>query len=876
MDIKPIEPERINTYYLGVFDVLRNAGVKNKELYEKQQAPSGSRIEEYFPLIVHSLNNRGNWKCLTTMDAINIHHIDFCWTNATKITMKGTIHSRFLLNSINHYISNKKDFYTKFKDYDFIPKFQFFNRDTIHTDKYKIIQYFNDSPVIIKPDLGSVSTGILIQNKLDYHEVLSHISKYYYDNWTVSQITIPKLINGYVVSNRIYLLVTKDNTNLVKGYYYNEFMNYRTENVFQGNISDPLQFLTNYMDKSDPLADTKFVKTRYIPHNEYVNNFTKDQWNIITNKLHDIFNIIVDTMKDDLMSHNDNKLDNTNTGFPHMSPDNTMGFHLYGVDVLITDDLNIKVIEINGAPAVNVKTRYYQLHDRLDYFDLIEELIQKTIDNIYPPKNHQPIRNNFIPIYEGYKKHNNQILTYYIPQSITEKYPFILSALAKRSNLKRTKNLHDDIFFFYGLRERYITENTNMNYYDELLNYLTSKRTRKASIINKIQGITYYLANKWRLYQKLLLTYNSESVHQYHPVSHMLYYNNSNVLRYKLRFIINNNNNVKKWIIKPVNGSRGIGIKIFGPFRRSFFINRNKHIIDDMIRHIQFYSEKGIASIDITNNKTFDGLQIQEHKFNKYKHWIISQYIDNPDLIRINTDTIGRKYNIRFYVLVNIKQSLPVCKDVDKQCNQYDIIELYVFNDMMVYYSMLEYYESELPLKYIRLGDHKDKFFDRMKNLTNLEIVNNVYDFLNSLNDNKYYDKHKEKRLLTDLLSNVYPKQSSKFIDIMNQGKHIIYNTVNSIKYDLRPLNRHNDNYKGCYNLLAYDTLLDSDNKLWLIEINRGPDIKGLQLTIGNDKSTEFFDEIFNIVLDPHITCTSNKPKYWSKLPIKYEPIKLY
>ena len=39
---------------------------------------------------------------------------------------------------------------------------------------------------------------------------------------------------------------------------------------------------------------------------------------------------------------------------------------------------------------------------------------------------------------------------------------------------------------------------------DEILNYLTSKRTRNAAIINKIQGITYYLANKGRMYDALM------------------------------------------------------------------------------------------------------------------------------------------------------------------------------------------------------------------------------------------------------------------------------------------------------------------------------------------------------------------------------------
>ncbi len=97
-----------------------------------------------------------------------------------------------------------------------------------------------------------------------------------------------------------------------------------------------------------------------------------------------------------------------------MATNVTTGFHIYGADVLIDNNLNIKIIELNGAPAINVKTRYYNLTDRLDYFDLMEEVFQKVIDPIFPPKAQQQQLNTFRRIYHS-TRHSRNFPLYYIP-----------------------------------------------------------------------------------------------------------------------------------------------------------------------------------------------------------------------------------------------------------------------------------------------------------------------------------------------------------------------------------------------------------------------------------------------------------------------------
>lgn len=854
MNVVPIKVPKVHSYYTGVFNVLKNSGISEIELIEVKQALSGSRVEDYFPLIIDCMNKRGNWQHISTKDALETHKIDLSWTNSSKLNTKSKIHSRLQLDSVDHYISNKKAFYEQFKYHDFIPSFIPFNKDV----NQETLKKFIGKPVIIKPDLGSVSAGILVQKEFNYDEIIEHINQYRtFKDWTISEIVLAKLVDNYIVSNRIYFLVTKtvnktEYKSEVKGYMYKNFMNYRANNKFTGDITDPEQFLTNYYSKIDIMADEIFVRTRYIPNEKYLANFTEEEQKIIYGKLEKMFGIILETIAENCLADNENQDNDINRAF-----------HIYGADVIIDKDLNVKILEMNGAPAMNVKSRLYGLVDRLDYFDLFEEAFQKIVDPIFPPLIKQKELNVFQLVGSVTKNHNKKLM-YYIPNSIVTNYPYILDALKKREGgLKRTKNMHDKIDLFYGLRERYVVDETNMNYYDEILNYLTSKRMRKASIINKIQGITYFLANKGRMYSKLLQYKDKTEIHKYHPFSEMILYNGNNeLIQDKINDLVDRNPNIKNWIIKPIHGSRGKGIEIFRKSdKRLDFLSetvKNKLLKIRMADYICQESGMKDGSVIL---KRFNGMDLTvSEKVQIDKYWIISEYIDNPHLLKLDkfNDSIGRKYNIRAYVLVDINGRLPTYGNINEENK--NAINLYMFYDMMIYCSMLEYKEyTGLPEEY--KGLDKQKYLDKMIHLTNLEVVNNVYDELN------IPGKSNMKGLLTTMLS------KRKDIDgksVRGQAKKIIEDTINSVKYDLRPLNRHNENYKGAFNLLAYDLLLDDQGILHLIEINRGPDLKGLEMNIGYGNMVGFFDDIFKIVLDKEFNLD-----YWKKIKIDYDAIKI-
>lgn len=883
MQIKP-QNSAINVYnyYLGVF--MKNYDIKldGVELIEVMQAPSGSRIEDYYPLIIEALNKRGNWQCLTTNEAQKYYVLDFAFSNATSIVSKAYANYRFLLNSNIHYISNKADFYNTFAKYNFIPQYESVNKDNILNMTAILEDKFTDKKIILKPDKGSVSSGIVVLDKFNITSVNEHILNNKYYGWTISEVFIPKLYDGYIVSNRIYFLVVKINNSIIKSYFCSEFMNYRAMEKFKGNIQNKEEFLTNYMDPEDPNADEIFVRTRFIPHEDWLNSYPQYIQNKIYDQLGKIFHTITETIKDDLVCHNDNININKD-----LETKPIIGFHIYGVDALIDSQGIIKIIEINGAPAFNVKTKYYNIPNRIDYFDLMEEIVQKTIDIIYPPLYPQTPINKFIQVYDGEKNsqkiHNSANLPlklYYIPKSVISMYSFIYEALNSRKYLTRTKNMFDKIDVFYGLRERYIVPESSMNYYDELINYKMSPRMRNAKIINKIQGITYYLASKDGLYKKLINKYGHKITHSIHPESILVYYDSSyESLREIIRNEIHHYKSIDKWIVKPVHGSRGLGIKIF---HKSF------SLAEQIANFIIESSEKGFILTKKTNQYTFDGKELIINEIKNYKYWMISKYIDNPHLLTAKHHKIldlsyksqiqysklilqkpsilGKKYNIRFYVLITLDK-LPTFADLDtfNKDKMYDIINVYLYSDYMVYFSMLKYYKNDIPEIYQNLDP---KILDDMKNLTNLEIVNIINGLF--LDKGIPYDPIQIKKDITCMFSDIYPKDSNEFNAIKLQIINIVKKTINSIKYDLRPLNRH-ENYKSCFNLLAFDSMLDDNGKLWIIEINRGPDMVGLRYNIGEVGCFNMFDEIFTLSIDKFYSeSVVNNVKNFEKIKIKY------
>ena len=131
-----------------------------------------------------------------------------------------------------------------------------------------------------------------------------------------------------------------------------------------------------------------------------------------------------------------------------------------------------------------------------------------------------------------------------------------------------------------------------------------------------------------------------------------------------------------------------------------------------------------IGKIIIIKNNYKNSDEIKLHK--KYSHWILCSYINNPHLIRLKGDTCGRKYNIRFYVLLNNVGNRGTVDD-DKN-KLYGIptnneLEIFVYADCMIYYAALEYENKNIPPAF---KNFDNTLLESMKHLTNLEIVNEI------------------------------------------------------------------------------------------------------------------------------------------------------
>lgn len=837
--------KRQNTYYLGLFDldIVDKIDIDGNNIYKNvEYRKSGN--QEYFIIFDKNLQGRKNWYKLNTKQIENSKLIDFSFTNWSKIQTNSVIHNRILLDTSEHFISNKMHYYNTFENEEFIPKF-------INITDTNNLSYNIDKLIILKPSTGSLSIGIKILDENNTcNDIIEHINNYKnYKHWILSELYIAKLwIDGCIVSNRIYFLVKKiiiKGQIHVTGYWYDEPIHYKASekyNKYEKNYeSIKKQLITNFSNNERTIEE--FFEKRVLTHEQYLKLFTEKEYNIIKTKITKYLNVITKKIFEHITCSNDyilNYNDETNEN-------KNMTFHLYGVDSLIMDNLDIKFIEINGAPSIV----YEPALNHINYSVMFDELLKLTVDIIYPPPENIKYNNlidkngphygKFIDSVNNVKMFDRKFIEcgnftkslkipVYISKQIADTYPFILKGLLndKRKNIyQRVKNIHcNNTFLFYGLRDRYVHDKSSLNFYDEIIEYRISNNGRKAKILNKIQGITYYLASKDRLY------FNCHS-NNFIPNSFIFNIDNDKIELLQKNMLNFSSNTTKYIIIKPVYGSQGKGIII---------IPYNTHI-----------------------NVIFNAMNTIKRNLG-YNIFIISVYINNPKLY---TDTLSNKFNIkfnlRFYALIHLKKMGTFKNPINE-------INYYILNDVQIYFALLEYnlnindVTNEL-IKVLNINENYIEIYEKIKslpisdinnlmNLTNLQMIKNLACYLNiNIPLTNYITSFEQMNYKTELKKNVF-----------SQATHIIKTTIDSVKYDIRQLNRFVDE-SSAFNLIAYDTMLDSDDKLHLIEINRGPDLLGLSLTLGDTKITNIFSEIFDIVID-------NKPEselnHFKKFTIEY------
>ena len=819
-----------HVYYLGLVDTVNPFfdGL-TKKYNEISSVYSG--IQLYFPLLSYNLNRRNNWREITHSDAFEIKTMDLCVSNFAKLQTKSRFHYRILLDTEKHFISNKGEYCETFKKHDFIANYKRFalknNKIKFKEEEEEETLFDEDDYIIIKPDKGNCGIDISIVQYKNIESISIQLNNHYED-WTISKIHLPRLyINPrqnkcLIVTNRIYFVITKIN-NIVSGYVYDEFVNYCAHDNFKNDATDfePIHFknrvLSNYIPPN--CSEKDFYNNRFVSHKNYVSMFTKEEFGIVFQKIKDYLKIITEKIANHVLCSNDN--------YDPLLNEPCGAFHIYGIDSIIDDLLNVKFIEINGAPLISKQYSFYET-ECMNYHVLINELLKISVDIMFPPSSSVTYNIDDNDYYGHYKNSskperlfNKEFIKihectvnpppphiFYISKQISLKYPFILNGFfnSRRSFFyKRIKNPHyHKIDVFYGLRDMYETKFTSDTYYNEIAEFNNCVCSRKAKILNKIQGVTYYLANKTRLYLKLIQLCKTKDVACFHPPSIVIKIINN--MKLCSANSIKNINLITEFIkdmptnsliIKPANGSQGKGITVLHLW--TFVKNNNGPyiILNELIKI--------------------------KNQFN-YDSFLISSYIDNPKLCKsVKCGNNGRKFNIRYYVLLFL---------------EHDELTVYLLNKQLVYYAILDYNTKEIPKEFQHFEQAE---IDKMRSLTNLQFIYNI---------NTKYGYQLDVAKYLDLMDDLRCEFGDDTIKNTHaQFKHILIKTIQSTQNEFRGLNRFVKD-SSAFNFIGYDMLLDDNNVLHFIECNRGVDMVGLLKMVGDKTMVEIFEELFDITVD--------------------------
>ncbi len=246
--------------------------------------------------------------------------------------------NKLYINLINNNINNKH----------FLPKtFILSNK----SNKEKFINNFNKNKIyILKKNIQS-KKGITITNNL------SIIKKLFNDSYILIQeyINDSLLINGRKMNLRLYLIVIIKNNK--KKFYIHKNKKCLYANKIYNN---------NFVDLNESITSSELNKNVYnnlpLDYNELIKYLKKNNYNIklLNKNLNNIFNIIVNTYKNIL--------------FQSSNLNSLTSVQLFGIDILIKNNLDTILLEINKGPVMRGVNKQDQLLKEEVYEDIFNKL----------------------------------------------------------------------------------------------------------------------------------------------------------------------------------------------------------------------------------------------------------------------------------------------------------------------------------------------------------------------------------------------------------------------------------------------------------------------------------------------------------------------
>ena len=789
------------------------------------------------------------------------------------------------INSITQILSSKSILYNLLENEPFIPYSQTFRFDINYQELKETIQNFNRNSkskyFVIKPSMGTLSDGIGYFTKKNLNsdfiykwindpknnEYASNIDinnpqKNQYIYWIISDFIQSflwkkkepsKILNNSILLKNPYLkkltqpILNQLNFNDTIGrinkfrfhclwtIHNNEFKSYlfnqadcEISSIEFTEFSEKTLKLSNIRDFYNELFNINFNTQKFNDiikngfQNEYEQRFElasvgsdldfnqianentyplgKNAWNnIVIPKMINLVNQMVNKTNKYLSCLNkyNKNCKNKNCGcFSH-----------FALDIIIDSNNNPFLLEANTRPFIGYDKLWSkydpEFKSLLNVDQFINAIFNITVDSINNNyKFISPYYNNFI-VTKSFKFNDPYSLKkIYVPLSLGIKTSSTSNVYKKIYDILEKNNYNTYVYPKY-IHNKLIKNVIGFRGMSSVTKYLMTKigelgknqflkmlrdlfpYDTKMKLLNRIPTLGFYLGDKTQM-TKIIKT-KLKNWTTIIPYSDVINNTDSDI------DIINKLNKINgKIIAKPAYGQQGKGI----------IISDNKQYLLNQIK----------------NNDT----------------WVISKYLDNPYLIKLNkigvsgviyNDTYGRKAHIRSYVLVYVN---------DKQ------LSIYMYKYSLIFCAVKEY----------NTCTDNDKDYC---NLTNLYFGSKYYtNILNKNQDDAYKD-------LSIKLQEYF--NNEQYYKINNELKRIIKSVIFATKDNLNCLND-----GKCYQYIALDFHIENENdqpKPYLLEINATPGLKAPEYQWNGIDN--YLESILNIVLKTKIL--SNNKNLFQYLP---------
>ena len=258
--------------------------------------------------------------------------LDFVYIDATtKKIIKYNIYKNFKINCIS-YVIPKVEFYDKDILHQYVKRID----DKLFSKYFLEQQNINDNTLknldsnkiyIVKPIPGWTGNGIRVFRGSEKNEIKKHIyqiekNTQKKEKWLIQDyISNPFLLNGKKFHMRITILLCNNNA-----YFYKDFLIIPAKKKFTLD------------DLSYEIHDTHWESTEDHEKNIFPNDFIKTNDQKFYKDVYiKIANLFIDLRKIGL--------------FDHKCYNGRKGYQLFGADIMITDDYQVKCIEINHKPG---------------------------------------------------------------------------------------------------------------------------------------------------------------------------------------------------------------------------------------------------------------------------------------------------------------------------------------------------------------------------------------------------------------------------------------------------------------------------------------------------------------------------------------------